>query len=135
MTTTQSTDLAALEARYAELQARADAAAARLYSGATKTSQYAQRLARQLEQVGGDLDRARAAASAADYIYCRTRTGTKVHIASPGSSVTHCGHWMKYQAGRYRVPAAKLNPAVLCERCAPNGPRPDLIMPDDQQPR
>lgn len=63
MTTTQqqptTTEIDQLRARRDDIAARADRAAARLYAGKT-TSQYARRLARQLEQADADLDRALA---------------------------------------------------------------------------
>lgn len=44
-----------------------------------------------------------------------TRTGTKVHLASGGSSVTHCGHWLKTRTENYMIEAE-----VTCERCIEN---------------
>lgn len=50
---------------------------------------------------------------------CGTRTGKKVHVAHPGSSVTMCGHWMKFNASSYRIRVAQLgDERVVCERCA-----------------
>lgn len=41
-----------------------------------------------------------------------TRTGAKIHGGSAGSSVTACGHWMKFNGERSR----RYEP-VNCERC------------------
>ena len=54
----------------------------------------------------------------ADYIFCGTRTGRKAHIASPTSSVTCCGHWLKTSASNYRLAAHQVAGREVCERCA-----------------
>lgn len=58
------------------------------------------------------------------HILVRTRSGTKLHLAmSAGTSVTNCGHWLKYAAGHFAVRPTEI-PAILdryqaslCERC------------------
>ena len=50
------------------------------------------------------------------------RTGRKVHMANPGSSVTSCGHWMKHLAVHFKVDDDSLanrqaHKPHLCERC------------------
>jgi hypothetical protein len=52
-------------------------------------------------------------------IMVRTRTGTKVHKGSPGSSVTNCGVWLRTNGSRYKVIPAMVNSANLCEKCYP----------------
>lgn len=71
-----------------------------------------------------------------EQLLCRTRTGVKIHAAYPGSSVTHCGHWLKVNSVAMQVPTAavvsglrkgeirnpsSLGPAtlVLCNHCFP----------------
>lgn len=62
-----------------------------------------------------------------EIIYCRTRTGTKVHKAHTTSSVTFCGCWLRVQANSMRVDytLAELNDGgprqVLCEHCFSEG--------------
>lgn len=51
----------------------------------------------------------------------RTRTGKKVHKGSAGSSVTHCGHWLKVNGERMRVNPSQVHSANLCEHCYPVG--------------
>jgi hypothetical protein len=52
-------------------------------------------------------------------------TGQKIHRASPGSSCTRCGHWLKASASYFKVaedtPEARerLSPTVMCEKCFP----------------
>lgn len=45
-------------------------------------------------------------------ITCTTRTGSKVHLASPTSTVTHCGIWLKVSSSSYAIDA----PAT-CAHC------------------
>lgn len=55
----------------------------------------------------------------------RTRTGTKLHLAfGTGTSVTRCGHWLKYAAAHFQVRTENMAETLdryedsLCERCA-----------------
>lgn len=54
-------------------------------------------------------------------IYVSTRTGRKLHKASPGSSVTRCGHWLRVDASTMRVEITEAELAkadlVKCEHC------------------
>lgn len=52
-----------------------------------------------------------------EWILCRTRTGRKVHAAYAGSSVTRCGHWLRYDSARGRVRLSQVGDYMLCERC------------------
>jgi len=54
-----------------------------------------------------------------DTVAVVTRSGRKVHAAHAGSSVTHCGHWLRTQATGYRVRVGLVEQAgmPLCERC------------------
>lgn len=54
-------------------------------------------------------------AADAHLIFTATRTGKRVHIASPGSSVTLCGHWLKFDSAANRM--RRVDPAHVCERC------------------
>lgn len=47
-----------------------------------------------------------------DYIHCTTRTGTRVHLAPRGSSVTACGVWLRTSAGNYLT-----EQEITCEKC------------------
>jgi hypothetical protein len=49
-------------------------------------------------------------------VYCTTRTGKRVHVASAGSSVTYCGVWMREDSRRRVVD--NVEPAHVCESCA-----------------
>jgi hypothetical protein len=58
-------------------------------------------------------------------IFCRGgRTGSKLHLSSPGSSVLNCGHWLKASASHFQLPVATAlvwidnsKGSVLCEKC------------------
>ncbi len=51
-------------------------------------------------------------------ILTATRTGKKAHIGSPGSSVTFCGHWLKFNANQNRVRIAQItDERQMCEKC------------------
>lgn len=52
-------------------------------------------------------------------IYCRTATGKKVHKAgSPGTSVTHCGVWLKSSASRFAIKREQaIGSPHLCGSC------------------
>lgn len=56
---------------------------------------------------------------ATDTIACATRSGRKVHAAHAGSSVTHCGVWLRVGASAYRVRLAQVETweYALCEKC------------------
>jgi len=49
-------------------------------------------------------------------IPCRTKTGSKVHLAHPGASVTFCGHWLRFQAEQTRV-HGPIRESSRCEKC------------------
>lgn len=57
-----------------------------------------------------------------DFIFVRTRTGKKIHVSSPGSSVCFCGHWLRVNATRMAVRTGLVKLEVLCERCAETCP-------------
>ncbi len=64
-----------------------------------------------------------------EMILCKTRTGKKVHLGYPTSSVTACGHWQKVANAHYKLtlpPAeidklAQMGSLTLCEHCFPSG--------------
>lgn len=64
-------------------------------------------------------------------LICRTKTGKKLHKAYAGSSVTHCGHWLKVSAIHYQVEKAFVVKALEKGQNIPNysglGPK-DLIL-------
>lgn len=67
------------------------------------------------------------AASPDDTIYVATRTGKKLHKASPGSSVTRCGHWLRVDSRQMKVDVTEADlgrmALVLCEHCFSPGER------------
>ena len=51
-------------------------------------------------------------------IACRGgRTGRKIHRAYSGSSVTLCGHWMRYNSDNFRIREMQVPKSCLCEKC------------------
>lgn len=57
-----------------------------------------------------------------DQIICRTKTGKKLHLSKPGSSVAYgCGHWFKASAVHFKVSPTNVTPEhVMCEKCFPS---------------
>lgn len=50
-------------------------------------------------------------------VHCGTRSGTKVHVSSPGSSVTGCGTWLRTDCMRFAVRRDRIQPGSLCRSC------------------
>jgi hypothetical protein len=43
------------------------------------------------------------------------RSGRKVHVAQPGSSVLGCGKWVRHDVRHFQVSSAHVS--ALCEKC------------------
>jgi len=76
-----------------------------------------------------------------DVIICRGgRTGHKLHLAYTGSSVLHCGHWLKTSAVHFKVDVynattleQRINSrALLCEKCFPDPARSLAFMKEEE---
>ena len=50
------------------------------------------------------------------FIACKTKYGSKVHLAYPGSSLTKCGHWLKFNAEKMRV-TGEIKHNYKCRKC------------------
>jgi hypothetical protein len=51
------------------------------------------------------------------YLFVRTKTGKKIHLASAGSSVCRCGHWLKTSSRNREVSPQRVESQHLCENC------------------
>jgi hypothetical protein len=45
------------------------------------------------------------------------RTGAKVHLATPGSSSTACGHWTKFQMSNFKLSPERAEQLTACSKC------------------
>jgi hypothetical protein len=47
------------------------------------------------------------------------KTGTKIHLATPGSSGSWCGHWFKWDVKYYKVDSST---PITCDKCREHNP-------------